>query len=97
MENLVKKSYEICEGSYFVSADGERINRYRNVCVEVQTEDGVVFYNIYRGAVKSEGHGHISSRRVNNLGYEGKSIWKMYDDNVKFENAIKRIEKMISK
>lgn len=97
MKNLIEKSFEIDPSSYFVNSNGERIDRYRNICVEIKTDDGVVFYNIYRGSVVAESVGHISSRRVNKLGYEGKSIWKMYENKDKFESAIKRIEKMISK
>lgn len=95
MENLIEKSYEIDQRSYYVKASGEKVSRYRTICVRVETDNEVIHYDIYRSAMPQEAHGHISSRRVSHLGYEGKSYWKIYYENDKFERAIKRIEKLI--
>lgn len=95
MENLIAKSYEIDQFSWHVKSNGEKISRYKIVCVKVETNNEIIHYDIYRSAMPQEAHGHISSRRVSHLGYEGKSYWKIYHDNDKFERAIKRIEKLI--
>jgi hypothetical protein len=95
MENLIAKSYEIDTRSYFLLASGEKVSRYKIVYVKIETDNEIIHYDIYRSAMPQEAHGHISSRRVSHLGYEGKSYWKIYYDNDKFERAIKRIEKLI--
>lgn len=93
MENLIEKSYLIDQFSYYLKPCGEKVSRYKGLCVKVETDNEIIHYDIYRSALPQEAVGHISSRRVNYLGYEGKSYWKIYHDNDKFEKAIKRIEK----
>lgn len=99
MENLIAKSYEINPGSYSVTASGEEIPHYHIISIKIQNEEETIHYDIRRSAIRSTGAtiGHINSRRYSKSGYNHKNYWKVYDDNVKFENAIKRIEKMISK
>ena len=96
MENLIEKSYEIDQRSYYVTASGEKVLRHRIVCVQIETDNELITYDIYRSALPQEAAGHISSRRVSHLGYSGKDYWKIYYDNDKFERAIKRIQKMIN-
>ena len=95
MENLIAKSYELDQFSYYVKSSGEKVSKYKILCVKVETDNEIIHYDIYRSSMSQEAHGHISSRRVSHLGYEGKSYWKIYYDNDKFERAIKRIEKLI--
>jgi hypothetical protein len=98
MENLIEKSYEIDPRSYSITSSGEEIPHYRNIGVKIENEEGTIHYNIRRSAIRSEcALGHINSRRYSKSGYNEKTYWKIYHDNDKFEKAIKRIEKMISK
>jgi len=98
MENLIEKSYEINPRSYSLYPTGEKVPHYHTVCVELETETDLIKYEIRRSAIREQAAvGHISSRRVSHLGYGGKDYWKIYHDNDKFEKAIKRIQKMISK
>jgi hypothetical protein len=98
MENLIEKSYEIDPGSYSVTASGEEIPHYRIITIKIQNEEEAIHYDIRRCAIRNGcSLGHINSRRYSNSGYNEKNYWKIYHDNDKFEKAIKRIEKMISK
>jgi len=98
MENLIKKSYEIDPRSYSITASGEEIPHYRIICIKIENEEETIHYDIRRSAIRSEcALGHINSRRYSKSGYREKTYWKIYHDNDKFEKAIKRIEKMISK
>lgn len=79
--------------------DGTTVTPYKFICIDVIKEDGKrVYYTIRRSAhLFKDKHTHyIESRTV-----DGEGVLKVvtprskiYDDVVKFENAIKRISKL---
>lgn len=93
MENLIEKSYELDPNCVSVSATGEERNYYKIISVQILDGDDVIHYDIRRSHLPSA-TSFISMRKKGIL-YAKKHYWKAYTDNVKFENAIKRIEKMI--
>lgn len=93
MENLIEKSYEIDPNCVSVSATGEERNYFKIVSVKIIDGDDVIHYDIRRSHLPSSTN-FISMRKYGKYSAK-KHYWKAYTDNVKFENAIKRIEKAI--
>ena len=90
MENLIEQSFLIDNNCANVKADGTRVPMYRSVTVKIVEGEYTTFYNISRTNGISGSYINMSKR--NKFG-SVKSYWKFYDDNAKFERAIKRIER----
>jgi hypothetical protein len=93
MENLIKKSYEISERSYYVNPNGIQTPMYESFSVSFEKEDDKYYYTISRSSLSSA---YNMITMVKKGKYSNKRYDKLYQDNVKFENAIKRIQKLIS-
>jgi hypothetical protein len=94
MENLIEQSFLIDNNSANIKADGTRVPMHKSVSVKILDGDCTLYYNICRGNGISGSY--INMEKFNNYyRNQEKSYWKFYDDNAKFERAIKRIEKMI--
>lgn len=92
MKNLIKKSFEIDPNCFNVKKDGTKTPIHQVVTVKIPSGDFDVYYSIQRGNGISESY--IEMRKVNTFHhYTCNTYWKWYEDNTKFENAIKRIEK----
>ena len=76
-----------------VKADGTEVpmNKYLNV--KIPMDGHIYYYSIYR--TNGIGGSHIEMRKVRHeymYSDTVKTYWKFYEDNAKFESAIKRIE-----
>jgi hypothetical protein len=95
MNNLIEKSYEIDNSWTITRADGTSLPMHKIVSVRIADGDTVIYYSIQR--TNGVGESYILMQRKNaKLHYNEKTYWKNYDDNAKFERAIKRIERMVS-
>jgi len=94
MKNLIEQSLLIDNNSANVKADGTRVPMHKSVTVKIPDLDCTLYYNISRGNGISGSY--INMQKIDNIYHNtDKSYWKFYDDNAKFERAIKRIEKLI--
>lgn len=92
MKNLIEQSFLIDENCAHVKADGTRVPMHRSVIVKIIDGDYTTCYNISRGNGISGSY--INMEKYSERHYGSiKSYWKFYDDNAKFESAIKRIER----
>lgn len=92
MNNLIEQSFLIDENCANVKADGTRIPMHKSVSVKIPDGDCTIYYNISRGNGISSSY--INMEKYSERHYGSiKSYWKFYDDNAKFESAIKRIER----
>lgn len=92
MENLIEQSFLIDNNCANVKADGTKVPMYKAVRVKIVDGDFTTCYNISRGNGISGSY--INMEKYSERHYGSiKSYWKFYDDNAKFESAIKRIER----
>lgn len=95
MKNLIEQSFLIDENCANVKADGTRIPMHKSISVKIPNGDCTIYYNISRGNGISESY--INMQMISEYHHDTvKSYWKFYDDNAKFERAIKRIERKVA-
>ena len=93
MKNLIEQSYEIDQYCYSRTSEGEIIKHYKTINIEIEDGDNKIQYTFSR---ERRGQKSYISMKKRNTWSIIKSYWKFYDNNTKFEDAIKRIEKRIN-
>ena len=91
MENLIEQTYEIDKRCCSVAPDGTKIEHFRTIGVRIKDGEDSIYYTFSRGR---RGQKSYISMEKRGTWSTKKSYWKFYDDNTKFENAIKRIQKL---
>ena len=95
MKNLIEQSFLINNNCANVKADGTTVPMHQAVTVKIKQGEYNLYYSICRGNGISESY--ITMQKIHDTRWDTeKSYYKFYDDNAKFERAIKRIERMVS-
>ncbi|MEI8136733.1 MAG: hypothetical protein WCH21_05330 [Bacteroidota bacterium] len=92
MENLIEQTYEIDQNCYSVAPDGTKIDYFRTISVKIEDGEHTIYYTFSR--YRHDLHRSYISMEKRDTWSTVKSYWKFYEDNTKFENAIKRIQKL---
>ena len=95
MNNLIELSHQKSQTSFYKLENGELINQYKTIVVKiVHDEDESIYYTFQRSTL-SDVRSYVHTEKIcGPYLHNKKSYWKFYDDDVKFENALKRIQKL---
>ena len=97
MKNLIEQSFLIDNNCAHIKSDGTRVPMHKYVNVRIPKDGYVYYYSIYRSNGISASHIEMRKTKADYPYVDTvKSYWKFYDDNAKFESAIKRIERKVS-
>lgn len=95
MENLIELSHKKSETSFYKLENGELINQYKTNLVKIPIDGEETIYYTFQRSTLKDLRSYIHTEKIcGPYLHNKKSYWKFYDDEAKFENALKRIQKL---
>lgn len=96
MNNLLELSNKKSESFFSIKEDGTRIAHFEAVKFKIETENNVIrYYSISRSLNPKFIQHYISSVSIIDGCYKSRITQKIYDNDIDFNNAIKRLQKII--
>jgi hypothetical protein len=95
MENLIELSHQKSQTSFYKLENGELINQYKINVAKIPHDGEETIYYTFQRSILNDVRSYIHTEKIYGAYlHNKKSYWKFYEDDVKFENALKRIQKL---